>query len=219
MKKKVAIVLRPDKNITNKYIYELYDSFRKIVISYNCIPIAIVPNVLDVESKLNDTEIYELTDQINCCDGIICQGGDNYYDYDKVIAQYAINNNIPILGICLGCQLLASINNQNTSLISIENDNIPNHKTTNHLINIDKNSKLYEIIGKEQIMVNSYHIEKIIDAGIFTPNSYSLDGIIEGLEYNKNDFALGVQWHPEKDMDDENNKKIFDEFFKVIKKR
>ena len=80
MKKKIAVILRPDKNMTNKDIFEIYDSIRKIIISYNCIPIAIVPNVLDIKSKLNDNEKEELILQVNSCDGIICQGGDSYYD-------------------------------------------------------------------------------------------------------------------------------------------
>jgi len=219
MKKKVAIILRPDKNMTNKDIFEIYDSIRKIVISYNCIPIAIIPNVLNIESKLNALETEELITQISICDGMICQGGDSYYDYDKVIAKYAVDYNIPIFGICLGCQLLATINNQSESLVCMEESLVPNHKITTHMIKILPNSKLYQIIGKEQILVNSFHVEKIINSGIFTPNAFSEDGIIEGLEYNKNIFALGVQWHPEKDIDDENNKKLFDAFFESIKNR
>lgn len=216
MKKKIAVILRPDKNGTNKDIFEIYDNFRKIIINYNCIPIVVVPNILNIENKLNNEEQFELIEQIKNCDGIICQGGDNYYDYDKVIATYAVNHNIPILGICLGCQLLASIHNEKTSLVKMEEELVPNHKTNTHLININKNSKLFEILGEEQILVNSYHIEKIIEPGIFIPNAYSQDGIIEGLEYDKNDFALGVQWHPEKDMEDKNNKKLFDAFFESI---
>lgn len=216
MKKRVGIILRPDINGTNKNIFEIYDNFRRIIIDNNCVPVGIIPNISDIDAKLSEDEINELIAEIKRCDGIICQGGDNFYDYDKVIVRYAIENDIPILGICLGMQLMSSIHEDNISLLD---NNYHNHQDYNHDITIDKSSKLYSIIGEENINVNSYHKEYVVNAGVYEVSAYSDDGVIEGLEYNKNTFNIGVQWHPERDMEKVYNQKLFKAFFEAIEKK
>lgn len=216
MKKRVGIVLRPDINGTNKSIYEVYDNFIKIIIENNCIPVGIIPNNLDINSKLNEEEINELYIELGRCDGIICQGGDDFYDYDKQVVKFAIENDIPILGICLGMQLMASVYDDNLILL---NNNYNNHQDCNHHITINSKSKLYNIIGEENINVNSYHKEHIIKSGIYDISAYSEDGVIEGIEYNNNRFNIGVQWHPERDMNKDYNKKLFSVFFKTINEK
>lgn len=216
MKKRVGIILRPDINGTNKNIFEIYDNFRIIIIDNNCIPVGIIPNISDINNKLNDNEINELINEVKRCDGIICQGGDNFYDYDKVIVKFAIENDMPILGICLGMQLMSSIYEDNFSLLD---SNYHNHKDCNHDIIINKSSKLYSIIKEEQLNVNSYHKEHVTNPGIYEVSAYSDDRVIEGLEYNKNTFNIGVQWHPERDMEKDYNKKLFKAFFEVIERK
>lgn len=216
MNKRVGLILRPDINGTNKYIYEIYDDFRKIIINNNCIPVGIIPNIIDINNKLNDEEVNELINELKRCDGIICQGGDDFYDYDKIVVKYAIERDIPILGICLGMQLMSSIYEDNKYLLD---NNYHNHKDCNHEIIIDKNSKLYNIIEEEKINVNSFHVEHITNPGIYSISAYSDDGVIEGLEYNKNTFNVGVQWHPERDIDKVYNQKLFKAFFEAIEKK
>lgn len=216
MKKRVGIILRPDINGTNKNIFEIYDNFRRIIIDNNCVPVGIIPNISDIDAKLSEDEINELIAEIKRCNGIICQGGDNFYDYDKVIVRYAIENDIPIIGICLGMQLMSSIHEDNISLLD---NNYHNHQDYNHDITIDKSSKLYSIIGEENINVNSYHKEYVVNAGVYEVSACSDDGVIEGLEYNKNTFNIGVQWHPERDMEKVYNQKLFKAFFEAIEKK
>ncbi len=219
MKKRVGVVLRPNTLKSGKSVYTVLESIQKIIIENECIPISITPNVIDINKKLNDSEKEELINEIKNLDGVILQGGDNFYDYDRVIAKYFIENNIPTLGICLGMQLLASLYEDN--LILIDKSKYNEHKLedgSTHKIKIDKNSKLYKILNVEETNVNTYHKEMITNPGIFSVSAVSSDNIIEAIEYNKNDFAIGVQWHPEKDIDTNiESKKIFEEFFKTIK--
>lgn len=220
MKKRVGIVLRPDTILSGKNVYILLDSIRKIIISYNCIPVPISPNTIDVHQILSDEKQIELVNEIKNLDGIILQGGNDFYDYDRIIAKYFLNNDIPILGICLGAQLLSSISENNLEKIDLDkyNNHLFNDHNIKHEIIIDKNSFLYEIIKEEKILVNSFHKSMIKPNSKFTVSAYSIDNVVEAIEFKNKKFALGLQWHPEKEPYDKYNKKIFDKFFDTIKR-
>jgi len=71
-------------------------------------------------------------------------------------------------------------------------------------IGIDKNSKwLYDIFGTESIELIATAHHQALDpdrlAEGLTVVAKSSDGIIEAVEYQDNLFALGLQWHPERD--------------------
>lgn len=87
-----------------------------------------------------------------------------------------------------------------------------------HSIKIDKNSKFYQLIGEEKIMVNSRHIGYSSDVGKLKVVATSPDGVDEVVEDASKTFYIGVQFHPESlYKKDENMRKIFTEFIKVCK--
>jgi len=181
-----------DNNIT--YNREILN----VIYKYNCIPICI-------SLRFIDNELDIIKPLIDMCDGFILQGGTNFYNTDLLIVKYLYDNNIPTLGICLGMQTMAYLFNG-------EMDKINNHYSLNkyvHNIHIDTNSRLYEIIGKNTIMVNSRHKEYIVNTDLDV-SSYS--DIIESIEDINKKFFIGVQWHPESLMD-ENSEKLFKNFF------
>lgn len=81
-----------------------------------------------------------------------------------------------------------------------------------HAVEIKKDSKLYNILGKERIIVNSSHhqIVKDLAPGLIV-SATSVDGVIETVEIDDDRFVIGVQWHPE-DMDDKSAEKLFKAF-------
>ena len=106
-----------------------------------------------------------------------------------------------------------------------ENDSFINHNQSNndelvHEVIIDKNSRLYQIIGEEKIMVNSFHKMHSTDNHVYRTVARSLDGQVEALEYPGKTFNLGVQWHPEISYDfDLNSRKLIDAFLKAAEER
>lgn len=117
----------------------------------------------------------------------------------------AISIGLPIFGICRGIQMLnvaaggtlyqdinASFNN-----VLKHRQNAPGYYGT-HTIEVHNESRLLKIIGHSKIRVNSFHHQAIKEvAPGFTVSAVANDGIIEGIESINNNFAIGVQFHPE----------------------
>lgn len=127
-------------------------------------------------------------------------------EFEISIFNYSQQNNIPVLAICRGMQLVNIILG-GTIIQDLEENNKNDHKRKNgfdsqHEINIVKESLLYLITACEKGTVNSAHhqgLDKIADDLIVT--SFSEDNVAESIEWkNKKDksFLLGVQWHPER---------------------
>ena len=152
------------------------------------------------------------TDVLKLCDGIIIQGGKNIYNYHFNIIEYAINNNIPLFGICMGHQIIGlySTTKNENDLVEIDNHN--DNKL--HKINIKENSILYKLFGNN-LYVNSRHLYKLDTINKpFNVSAYSDDNVIESIEYiDDNHFILGVQWHPE---DMKNMESLYNYFIKEV---
>jgi putative glutamine amidotransferase len=187
-----------------------------------------VQNVDNIHTKGN--EFLELTEyekedinkSLDMCDGIIFPGGIKFTPYDRYLLEVAIEKKIPVLGICLGMQMM-SCYKKDIDLKDVETE--VNHYQESdfelsHSVKICKDSKLYEIIGKEEIMVNSFHKRCASSNDFFQISAVSDDGIIEGIEYLGDCFVVGIQWHPEISYEfDDDSKKIIDSFIDYCKKK
>lgn len=129
----------------------------------------------------------------------------------------------PILGVCRGCQILniAVGGDMYQDMYSQKNEELLQHQQqapayhASHFVHIEKNSLLYGLTSTEKIKVNSRHHQ----ANRHVPESFRVsgiasDGVIEAIESNVHDFALGLQWHPESMLavHDEASQKIFQGF-------
>lgn len=176
-----------------------------VIHKYNCIPIGII---VDFDNDPN-IEFNKIKNIIDLCNGFILQGGSDYYDIDILITKYLYENNIPTLGICLGMQTMAMTFNGTIS-------ETKNHNSKNkyvHNIKINENSKLFNIIKKNKIFVNSRHNSYIVNTDL---DVSATNNIIEAIEDKNKKFFIGVQWHPESIMD-ENSILLFNSFFLSIK--
>ena len=176
-----------------------------IINKYNVTPIGII---VDFNNDPN-IEFNKVKHLIDMCDYFILQGGNEYYEIDIKIVKYLYDKNIPTLGICLGMQTMAMAFNGNIGIIN-------NHNSTDkyvHDIKINRNSKLYNILKKDNIMVNSRHNSYIINTDLKVS---AINNVIEAIEDENKTFFIGVEWHPES-IYDGNNKLLFDFLFNCNK--
>jgi putative glutamine amidotransferase len=120
-------------------------------------------------------------------------------------AESALQQRLPILGICRGSQLLNV--RLGGSLVQDIPSQVPGampHKGgTFHAVTIQPGTRLAWTVSLHQLRVNSYHHQAVkrLAAGLQV-TAKSDDGVIEGWEATPGgpipSFIAGVQFHPEK---------------------
>ena len=199
----IGIIATSNYKYNNDSFYDTYrygNNYIRKIVENNAIPYLI--------PLLND-EVIE--DTLNMCDGLLIPGGFKILPSTFKIIDHFYKNNKPILGICLGMQTLAmySVNLYEKKRIIKKIDTGVDHwpyelnrdeeDLKAHKNLIYKNTLIYDIIGADEISVNSVHHYTITEVGPdFIVSSVSEDNLIEGIEYKgKDKFIIGVQFHPE----------------------
>jgi putative glutamine amidotransferase len=130
-------------------------------------------------------------------------------DFELAITKEALARNMPVLGICGGQQLLHVV--LGGKLIQHIPDAIETrlqHEQPNprdeagHSVTVRQGTLLHSIVGTKEMNVNSAHHQAALDEpeGVVI-NARAEDGVIEGMEAPAYGFCLGVQWHPEFEID------------------
>ena len=219
----IGVIARPYKDTDDTKFVSINENIRKSIIKKKCIPLIINPiNIFNFDKdntkkKLSDIEKEYYKNIIDNCDGLIISGGTKWYNYDVFIVKYAIKKDIPILGICMGMQLLASIDLGENNLEININKHYYKNKRYAHNIFIMDNTILKSIINKDIIKVNSRHNYHIKKADNFIISAYSSDGYIEAIEMPNKKCIIGLQWHPEDMLNyDINANKIYNYFISKL---
>lgn len=173
--------------------YYVKEEIINMILKYNSIPIII---------NSNDKEV------IKFCDGIVFPGGDEIEENDINLIKYLYDKDIPCFGICLGMQEMGYAFNGHFNKISNYN-HLKKDKYV-HEVKINKKSKLYKILDKEIIKVNSRHKDYLIDTNLFITG---VSDVIESIEDTNKRFFIGVQWHPESMLDYDLNSNLLVEAF------
>ena len=140
------------------------------------------------------------------------------------LCQKVLNAKKPIFGICRGIQVM-SVAKEGNLYPDIDlfypNDSL-NHKKENgidnqHKIEITPQSRLSEIVKEHKVTVNSAHHQAVDKVGEgFVVTARTVDGIVEAIEIPSRRFVIGVQYHPERMLKEENLRghaeKLFKEF-------
>ena len=173
--------------------------------------------------KLSDNS----SDNVDNCDGVILSGGvdihPKYYeqsihypnapekgfqthrdDFEFTVLEKSLKNNIPVLGICRGLQLI-NVFFDGTLIQDLGGQNSTHQADTHdrkHNVKVESGTILHDIVKVNSGTVNSAHHQAIDRLGKdLAINSCSEDGVIEGIEWKNKDnrsFMLAVQWHPER---------------------
>ena len=164
---------------------------------------------------------------LDTLDGLVLSGGDDINplllgeeplpqlhsvcperdETELFLAREAFHRQIPTLGICRGIQVMAAVLGgkvyqdiyvQGEGAKLKHSQDMPRY-TASHTVNIKEGSTLQSIVGNKQTLaVNSFHHQAVSDPGQHLMiSATSPDGIIEAVESNEDKALLGVQWHPE----------------------
>lgn len=128
-------------------------------------------------------------------------------EVDLMLARWAIERDIPTLGICRGMQLLnvalggslyQDISSQvPNSSINHRKDGHPRDEIS-HNIHIQPGSQMERVLGASEVWVNSLHHQSVKQPGKGAIISgRAEDGIAELLEVPDHCFLMAVQGHPE----------------------
>ena len=139
--------------------------------------------------------------------------GDRHRDlYELKIMDYVFKNKKPILAICRGFQVMnVFFGGTLYQDLSIQTKTPVLHRDADkydhvhHAVTLTEDSlytQLYPTLAqKKEMVVNSVHHQGVqtLGKGLVVDAVSKDDQIIEAFHYHdmKNNFALGVQWHPE----------------------
>ncbi len=131
---------------------------------------------------------------------------------DFLLARAALDAGLPILGICRGEQLMNVVlggtlyqdlptqyTTQKTSVngtaSAIKHRQSEPDGVGTHMIYLEPDSRLREILGADSLMVNSFHHQAVKEPGAgVRVVARAADGVVEAWEY---DGIVCVQFHPE----------------------
>ena len=161
---------------------------------------------------------------VSFCDGILIPGGDDvtpwYYDEEPLpvigtfrpeiddawlkVGRYALENKIPMLGICKGHQTLNVLMGgslyQDLSLQGgelIQHLQRFNRTYLTHHVEVVEGTRLAGLFGAGKLKTNSMHHQAVKKLGKgLKISARACDGTVEGIE-DEEGLIMGVQWHPE----------------------
>ena len=145
-------------------------------------------------------------------------------DLELRILKHALDQDMPVLAICRGMQLL------NVAFGGKLIQDLPGHKSekidgkwesTYHTIYVAPGSKAAPVIGMAGLFkVNSLHHQGLREAQraprLMTTAYEVDDGLIEGLESPEHSWVIGLQCHPERQDEVPN---LFNNLFLGLKER
>ncbi|MGI6214325.1 MAG: gamma-glutamyl-gamma-aminobutyrate hydrolase family protein [Christensenellales bacterium] len=207
----------------------LPDSYVQAVVNAGGTPL-ILPLVLSEKARL------EMLDKL---DGIIFTGGNDIEsarfnqpqhkkadipfllrdEQEYFLMDNVIKRRMPALCICRGMQLLncflgGDLYQDIDEMLNtgIDHAQFKIKDGFIHYVNIDKKSRLYSIVNKDRLNVNSRHHQAVkAVAPALNVSAVSQDGVAEALEFKEDMPVIAVQWHPESLIKrDESSRNLFD---------
>lgn len=128
---------------------------------------------------------------------------------DFALIEHALGERKPILAICYGIQslnvflggtLVQDIPSEVRTQIQHDWDSDAGEREPFHPVRLEPGSRLAQIAGAAEAMVNSSHHQSVLEPGRgLRIVSRATDGVVEAVEWaNDANCVTAVQWHPER---------------------
>jgi putative glutamine amidotransferase len=140
---------------------------------------------------------------------------------DRVLVRQLIERQMPVLGLGVG-MLQLNVASGGSLFVHLPEDcprTMPHRDATctgphRHLVNMKAGTRLEEIYGGTELLVNSNHHQAVKQVGApFRVAAVAPDGVIEAMEaLDPNWFCIAVQWHPEADSSSALDLQLFECF-------
>jgi putative glutamine amidotransferase len=129
-------------------------------------------------------------------------------DLEIELARDAVANGTPVLGICLGLQVLT------VALGGTLHQHVEGHEGEPHEVRLDPAGALARVCGAAALTTSSRHHQAPKDLpALLRTIGRTEDGVIEAVEGPG--FTLGVGWHPESEPHLEPNRRLLEAFVRA----
>lgn len=124
--------------------------------------------------------------------------------WEQALLKAALANDMPVLGICGGMQLLnvhlggTLYQDLSERPDTLKHEQPQDKHQPDHEVSVTEGSLLAEVTQTMRLEVNSTHHQLVREVPCLALIcSIAPDGVIEAIEVPSHRFVLGVQWHPE----------------------
>jgi putative glutamine amidotransferase len=129
--------------------------------------------------------------------------------FEIALVREAFERDMPVLGICRGMQLInvalggTLVQHLPQRFGHHEHRRVPgSFDGADHDVEVQPDTLAMDVIGEARHPTKSHHHQGIdrLGDGLIVSATSALDGLAEAIELPGKRFALGVQWHPEADV-------------------
>ena len=126
--------------------------------------------------------------------------------WEFALLDAALRRGVPVLGICRGPQVInvalgGTLHQHLPDVLGHSGHRVADATFASHTARIAAGTRLNRLLG-DSIATRCYHHQGIDQVGAGLIASARCDGVIEGIESAGENFVVGVQWHPEENLDD-----------------
>jgi putative glutamine amidotransferase len=194
-------------------------------------PLVLPPGEANPEQLLDLVDGFVLAGGGDIAPGVY--GGDSHEtiymvseerdNFELSLARGALERpHLPMLCICRGLQVL-NIASGGTLYPHIPdqfgdsvNHRLPPRSPTRHAVNLEADTLLGRIVGSTEIDACSWHHQAVRDLGEgLRPVAWAPDGVVEAIEAEGHSWCLAVQWHPEMQIGETAQDRLFEAFIKA----
>lgn len=123
---------------------------------------------------------------------------------------FCICRGLQVLNVALGGDLHSHLPDLGASTVE---HRLPERLHTHHKASVAPDSRLAEMLESTEVTVCSWHHQAIrrLAPGLH-PVAWAEDGIIEAVEHDEHPLCVAVQWHPEMQLEDPAQQRLFRAF-------